>query len=198
MDQLTKLLAEKHLMTWENKEDISYYSGKRYPLTSFGTKDLNRPEKNFYVSFAFNYVRNQGAAWGTFSTLDERIRKPLFHLITIFASLLIFLYWRATPPSHRLTRFSLALVFSGAVGNFIDRFLKGYVVDFLDVSWSFPLPFSLGLLKTVNGVSYWAYEFPKFNWADSCITVGAVLLLIDMLFFEKKRALKEKQASLQA
>lgn len=207
VDQITKSIAEKHLMAWESKDNVSYYEGKRKHLMTLGERDFLEPEKTFYVSFAFNYVRNQGAAWGLFSTLDEKIRKPLFHFITIFASLFIFLYWRATPSYCRLARFALALIFSGALGNFTDRFRRGFVVDFLDVSWSFPLPFGidfsvdffpkfLDFLNVTIKTNYWAYDFPKFNWADSCITVGVALLLIDMIFFETKR--NKKLESLKA
>ena len=198
MDQLTKSLAEKNFLVWESKESLSHYEGRRLHLWTLGTKEISKSNDKFYVSFAFNYVRNQGAAWGLFSTLKESIRKPLFHLITIFATLFIYLYWRSTPVYCRLTRFALLLVFSGALGNFTDRFRRGFVVDFLDVSWSIPFPFKLDFslsifpkfLDFLNfsiNANRWAYDFPKFNWADSCITVGVAFLLIDMLFFEKKR-----------
>lgn len=210
LDQLTKALAEKHLMVWQDTKNIGYYQGQRYHLTTLGYKEKD-PSKSFYTSFAFNYVRNQGAAWGVFSDLDEKIRTPLFHLITILATLFIIMYWRATPASHRLARFSLALIFSGAIGNFIDRFRRGFVVDFLDVSWSFPLPFNinfsidwfpefLNFLNLKVNTSYWAYDFPKFNWADSCITVGVSLLILDMVLFEGKRSqllLKEQETKLK-
>ncbi len=189
MDQWTKSVAEKYLMVWESPDDVSYYEGRRHHLATWGTEDSVNPEKSFYVSFAFNYVRNQGAAWGLFSTMRDDIRTPLFHLITILATLLILFYWRSTPSYCYLARFALVLIFSGAIGNFADRFRRGFVVDFLDVSWSIPLPFSLdfSLGGFVLKASHWAYDFPKFNWADSCITVGVTLLLIDMIFFEPKR-----------
>lgn len=189
MDQWTKSVAENHLMVWESQDNISYYEGRRHPLVTWGREDNLHPEKSFYISFAFNYVRNQGAAWGLFSNLDDKVRTPLFHLITILATLLILFYWRSTPRSYHLARFSLVLIFSGALGNFADRFRRGFVVDFLDVSWSIPFPFSLDFSfgEFALKASHWAYEFPKFNWADSCITVGVTLLLIDMIFFEPKR-----------
>ena len=117
---------------------------------------------------------------GAFSSLKESIRKPFFHMIAVLATLAIIFFWRSIPVHHSLARFSVALVFSGALGNFIDRFRRGFVVDFLDVSWSIPLPF-----KEMN----WVYDFPKFNWADSCITVGVILLLVDF-FINKESVLK--------
>ena len=82
------------------------------------------------------------------------------------------MYMRSTPAHHRLARFALCLIFSGAVGNFIDRIRLGYVIDWIDVEWNI-----LG----------WTYNFPSFNVADSCITVGVTLLLFDLLFLEARR-----------
>ena len=180
MDQLTKSVAEKNFMVWESPKNSSYYESKRVHLATIGTKSKN-PQDSSYISFAFNYVRNKGAAWGAFSNLKESIRTPFFHLVTILATIIIILYWRSILPQYHLARFSIALVFSGAIGNFTDRFLKGFVVDFLDVSWSLPIPF-----RSMN----WVYDFPKFNWADSCITLGVFLLVIDMVF--DKRHTKHK------
>ena len=128
-----------------------------------------------------------------------------FYAITIIATLVILLYWRQTPVSHRLVRFALALIFSGAIGNFTDRFSLGYVIDFIDVRWLVPLPFTinlswnffpdfLGFLNQNIDTSFWQYNFPNFNWADSMVTIGVSLIIIDMIFFEKKRrALEEKR-----
>ncbi|MEN9835542.1 MAG: hypothetical protein RL011_1735, partial [Pseudomonadota bacterium] len=85
---------------------------------------------------------------------------------------IILLYLRSTPVHHRLAIFSLSLILSGAIGNFLDRVRFGYVIDWIDVRWN---------------LAGWRYDFPNFNFADSCITVGVSLLLIDMLFFERMR-----------
>ena len=61
----------------------------------------------------------------------------------------------------RLSRLALTLVVAGAVGNLIDRVVAGAVVDFVDVYWG-------------------AWHFWAFNVADSCISLGAVLLILDM------------------
>ena len=66
-----------------------------------------------------------------------------------------------TSPAEPLARIGLALVFGGATGNLIDRVTAGYVIDFVDVYW--------------NNWHFWA-----FNVADSAITVGACLLILDM------------------
>ena len=72
------------------------------------------------------------------------------------------------PRSEWLTAGSLALIIGGAIGNLIDRIQLGYVVDFIDVY-------------------YKNWHYPAFNVADSAITVGVILLLLDGLFFSRSR-----------
>jgi len=67
-----------------------------------------------------------------------------------------------------LIAIGLMLVLGGAVGNVIDRFVHGYVIDFVDIH-------------------YQTWHWPAFNVADSAITIGAVLLLMDALGFRKSR-----------
>lgn len=61
----------------------------------------------------------------------------------------------------------LMLIFAGAIGNFIDRLFRGNVVDFIDT-------------KIIN------YDFPIFNVADSCLTIGVFILLYELLFNQKE------------
>jgi len=199
IDQITKIWAEEHLLAWSNKNNLKEYSGIQLPIKTLGQRnsiDTKSPDHFIYVGL--NYVRNQGAAWGIFSNLKDQIRIPFFYIITIFATLVILLYWRQTPFSHRLVHFALALIFSGAIGNFIDRFRLGYVIDFIDVRWSLALPFTIDLgwnffpesLDFFNisiNTNVWRYDFPNFNWADSMITTGVCIILLDMIFFEPKR-----------
>jgi signal peptidase II len=117
--------------------------------------------------FSFTYVKNPGAAWGMSGNAGPYIRIPLLFILPVVACFwLIYAVW-----SHRNTRLlpclSYSLIFAGAVGNLIDRFSLDYVVDFLD--------FYIG-----------TSHFPAFNVADSSITIGAILLGIELLFLEKK------------
>lgn len=193
LDQVTKYAAEKHLMVWQDKEDLKIYQGHRVPIWSIAESNLAPDQASTYsLSFGLNYVRNQGAAWGMLSDWHDRYRIPFFFVMTLMAIGLIGFYFYSTPPHHRLARFAFALVMSGALGNFIDRLIRGYVVDFLDVRWTIPLPwqadFTIPLVNLPIGGGSWSYDFPKFNWADSTITIGVVLLLIDVIFLEAKRA----------
>ena len=123
--------------------------------------------------------------------------------MTLIAVLMIFLYLKTTPLSHRLARFSFILILSGAIGNFLDRVQQGYVIDFIDTRWVIPFPFHLkfdidffpeflSFLNMNIDAAYWAYNFPNFNWADSSITVGVSFLLWDMLVLEGRRRNKIK------
>jgi signal peptidase II len=99
------------------------------------------------------YVRNSGVA---FSLLSSDSIKFLF--IAIAIGVIGYLYWRNRDNGSLLLKFSFGLVVGGAIGNLIDRFRLGYVVDFIH----FHIP----------GV----FEFAVFNVADSAISIGVVLL----------------------
>jgi signal peptidase II len=108
------------------------------------------------------YVQNRGAAFGILSDADLPYQSWLFAVVSLLALGAIAVYaWRLPAPS-RLPRLALALIMGGAVGNLLDRLRLGHVVDFVDVFW---------------GVHHW----PAFNVADSAISVGVALLLLDIL-----------------
>jgi len=112
--------------------------------------------------FDFTFVLNPGAAFSLLATLPERIRSPFFILISVAAAVLIVVYRARHLRGHRLATVSLGLILGGAVGNLIDRIRYGVVVDFLDAHVH-------------------QYHWPVFNVADSAISVGVTLLLIEML-----------------
>jgi signal peptidase II len=112
--------------------------------------------------FDIVFVLNPGAAFGLLATLSDPVRNPLFILISILAVVLIVFYHTRYLRSHRLVSLALGLVLGGAVGNLIDRLYYGMVVDFLDVHAG-------------------PYHWPAFNVADSAISVGVSLIILDML-----------------
>jgi len=115
--------------------------------------------------FNLVHVHNKGAIFGFFSNADSSF---IFVLLTVFslAALgLVIYYFVKTPLSEKLMNVSLALILAGALGNQIDRILRGYVIDFLDFT-------------------FWGWHWPSFNVADSCISTGAVLLIF--IFFFKR------------
>ncbi len=174
LDQATKVHAERSLRVWEDSNDLTAYRGRRVPLGAIGN-EYDATGHSQYISLNLNYVRNQGAAWGMLSDAKDHFRIPFFFLVTAVALVAISLYFRATPPHHKLARYALALIFSGAIGNFIDRVRLGYVIDWIDVHWR---------------IFGWQYYFPNFNVADSAITVGVTLLLVDTILLERQRQLE--------
>lgn len=116
--------------------------------------------------FHLTYVRNKGAAFGIFA--DSAIRIPFFITVSVIAMVAILWYLRRLRDDQRLAYFALTLVFSGAVGNLIDRIRYGEVIDFLDVFWR-------------------SHHWPAFNVADSAITVGVTLLFIEMWLEDRKK-----------
>ena len=120
--------------------------------------------------FNLTYVRNKGAAFGILA--DSSVRIPFFITVSIVAMLGILWYIGRIRNDQRLALVSLSLVFSGAFGNLIDRIRLGEVIDFLDVYWQ-------------------RYHWPAFNVADSAITVGVTLLLIDMWREDRKKSAED-------
>ncbi len=112
--------------------------------------------------FDITYVRNSGAAFGLFASVDSSVKALLLNSVAVLVFLVVSAY--ALRSSHRSIRLQLgfALILGGAVGNLLDRVRFGYVVDFLDLSIS-------------------GHHWPAFNVADSAICIGVGLLFLDML-----------------
>jgi signal peptidase II len=113
----------------------------------------------------FTLLHNTGAAFSLLAGASGWQRWFFIGLACVVSVLLVAWIWR-TPRGEKLLPLALALILGGAVGNVIDRVVHGYVVDFIHAHW---------------GAAY----FPAFNIADSAITVGAVLLILDA--FREKR-----------
>ena len=105
---------------------------------------------------------NKGAAF-SFLADQDGWQRWFFTVLSVVISIVLLVWLRRLPSSHRWTAFAIALVIGGAIGNLIDRIAYGHVVDFLLVyidPW------------------YW----PAFNVADSAISIGVVILIITELF----------------
>ncbi|HAA57397.1 MAG TPA: hypothetical protein DCE42_21710 [Myxococcales bacterium] len=131
--------------------------------------------------FHYKYQINPGAAFGLLSQYPSSFRRPFFITITIIAILFILyvLIWRID-ASFKLMIFSLSLILSGALGNFIDRLRLDYVIDF--IKWYVNIkPFSLQLFQWSWHIKGGYHEWPTFNVADIAITVGVFLIAIELL-----------------
>ncbi len=112
--------------------------------------------------FSLVHTRNPGIAFSLFADSGPLVRNILVPVVSVAAvALIVVMLWNSRYSGIRIHA-GLALILAGAVGNLYDRAAYGYVVDFLD--------FYLG-----------AYHWPAFNVADSCITIGAGLILLDAL-----------------
>jgi signal peptidase II len=107
------------------------------------------------------HVLNTGAAFGLLNAADFPFKSVVVALLAVGALVAIAFYALTFGSETRLARLSLTLILAGASGNLIDRATSGAVVDFVDVYWR-------------------AWHFWTFNVADSAITIGAILLVLDM------------------
>jgi signal peptidase II len=110
----------------------------------------------------FTHVRNTGAAFGMLQSADFAYKPLVMVLLALVALGAVASYALTLPAEQRMARYGLALILGGAIGNLIDRTTMGFVVDFVDVYW--------------RNIHFWA-----FNVADSAITVGVALMLLDVL-----------------
>ena len=111
-------------------------------------------------------LHTQGAAWSFLSDAGGW-QRWFFIALSSIVSIVIAVWIARLPRAQWLLALALALILGGAVGNLIDRVRFGYVVDFISFHW------------------FGGAHFPAFNIADAGITVGAVLLILDMLLNQR-------------
>jgi signal peptidase II len=110
----------------------------------------------------FTHVRNTGAAFGFLNAADFPFKTVAIAVVALAAIVWVGIYAAGLPRHHWVARLGLAFIMGGAAGNLLDRVLVGSVVDFVDVYWR-------------------TYHFWAFNVADSAITVGVAIMILDML-----------------
>ncbi len=162
-DQVTKFLAVERLTTVFERQSQpledrvrGFYALKH--LEPYATE----PHVVWKPMWRMRYAENPGAAWGLFRELSEQARARLFGAITLVAIAFILGYFHRVEAGQRLLQVALSLVAAGALGNFIDRLARGYVVDFVDWHW------------WNRPDLYW----PTFNVADAMIVVGVAMLIL--------------------
>jgi signal peptidase II len=117
--------------------------------------------------FNITRIHNRGAIFGTFSQTDNTLVFVLLTAASLAALVLVVTYFFKTPAEDKLMKVSLTLIMAGALGNLFDRFVRGHVIDFIDFH-----------IRDAH--------WPFFNAADSCITIGACLMLV--ILFRRKPA----------
>jgi len=115
--------------------------------------------------FNITRIHNKGAIFGTFSQTNNKLVFALLTVASLAALALVVSYFFKTPAGDKLMKVALTLIMAGALGNQFDRLIRGHVIDFLDF---------------YVGKAHW----PFFNAADSCITIGACLMLV--ILFRRK------------
>lgn len=115
--------------------------------------------------FNITRIHNKGAIFGSFSQTNNKLVFALLTAASLAALVLVVYYFFKTPAGDKLMKVALTLIMAGALGNQFDRLIRGHVIDFLDF---------------YVGNAHW----PFFNAADSCITIGACLMLV--ILFRRK------------
>lgn len=153
-----------------NKKGIFYYVFIFFwlaldQLTKYlVVKNINLYEVKKVIPGFFNltHVHNRGAIFGFLGNSDKPLALVFLNLGALIAFSVVVYYFLKTPLEMSWMKLSFALIISGAMGNLIDRIFRGYVIDFLDF-----------YVKR--------FHWPFFNVADSCITVGTIILIFILL-----------------
>lgn len=139
---------------------LSIFIDQILKLAVVNTLDVGQTIPVIDGVFHFTYIQNFGAA---FSILQNR--QSFLILITALAmAVMAFIAVKNINRNSRLTSVSLALIVGGGIGNIIDRIRMGYVVDFFD---------------------FRLIDYPVFNFADCCVVVGAIMLVVAILLSER-------------
>lgn len=132
--------------------------------------------------FDIVHVRNTGAAFGMFASSDQSFREPFFYFVAAVAVFVLLGLLRKITPKEKVMAWVVTLVAGGLLGNLIDRLRFGNVVDFLSFHWR-----DAEANWNIFGLAlHFRWEWPSFNVADSAITVAMILLVLNMLIWEKR------------
>lgn len=144
-DALLKAYIHRHIPTIQSSFPI-------YPYGGIGIF------QNWHgIQGSIVHVMNKGAAWGMFATLQNYL---LYVRIAIIGGLIAYLFFT---PTSTYRKFCLTLITAGALGNVLDYFIYGHVIDMFYFI-------------------FWGYSYPVFNLADSAICIGIILMLGNALF----------------
>ena len=143
---------------------IADFASKRFVFENIS---VGETFGSFTPLIDFTYVQNTGAAFGMFSG-----KMNILAVISITFCIGMIVYWVIKKPKEKLICISLAMIFAGALGSGLDRVMYGFVVDFIETTFM---------------------DFAVFNIADIGVTVGAALLMVHFIFFDKEDKNKTKE-----
>ncbi len=121
-----------------------------------------------------HYAENTGIAFGLFDESQSRWKGPILTLLAVVAMCMVLYYIWTTPIGESVIFVALGLVLGGILGNFADRLIHGYVIDFVKLHWLD------------------VFAWPTFNLADSAITTGVLLILALSLFGSDRQEITER------
>jgi len=144
---------------------VMSYAAPIYPYGGIGVfKDWHG------IEFSITHVVNKGAAWGAFASLQQYL---LYLRLMIIGGLLTYLFF---VKNSSYNKWALILIVTGAIGNVVDYFVYGHVVDMFFFV-------------------FWGYSYPVFNIADSAIFCGIVMLVLSSLVQKLRRKKKTEAAA---
>jgi len=111
--------------------------------------------------FRLSYVENYGIAFGLFDNMEVPWKAYILAAVGIAAAVIIWLTSARLPADRKLLHYALSVIMGGILGNLVDRMAHGYVIDFIELH------------------IHEAFHWPNFNIADSAITLGIAILLLD-------------------
>ncbi len=138
LDRVTKVLAELFL------------------------KDRNQPVHVIEGFFSLIYSTNQGALFGFGHNLSDPLRFAALNILPLVVIVIIVIILLKARPEEKFVSLGMSMILGGAIGNLIDRFMYGKVIDFLD--------FYIG-----------RYHWPTFNLGDTFITIGIVCIFFELI-----------------
>jgi lipoprotein signal peptidase len=182
LDQSTKFHAQSSLLTWTHPTQIMGYRADKRRVFSLGLSPSVLQEqseqnnlrdappatsaKGAWLDLNFTYVRNPGAAWGSLARWPAKQRIAIFYGVTALATFAVAYLLINSDSRQKVLRLGLVFLLSGAVGNFVDRLLLGYVIDWIHLHWK---------------LGGWEVSFPVFNVADAAVHLGLIALIFDVL-----------------
>lgn len=138
--------------------------------------------------FTLSYIHNSGIAFGLLDNRPSPVKAPILIIASLIALGVILYIYFSLPKKPKIAVVGTGLVLGGAIGNMIDRIIRGEVIDFFD----FDIPDII-----IKRLSFRLTRFPTFNVADSCVLIGIVILLVLIIKFGVKSDLPDESKTPQ-